>query len=252
MYSPIELLLDPVSLVIIGMYALLWLWESFRPARQLPKVKFWKLKGITAFAVFFYLSSYLPILVDPLLERVRLFDLSSIGVLPGALVGVFLYELLLYFWHWAIHKFDFLWRVFHQMHHSAERLDTVGAFFFSPMDMIGFTLIGSICFALLIGLSPQAITVVLLTTNFFSIFQHANIKTSHWLGYFIQRPESHSIHHAKGIHRYNYADIPVFDMLFGTFINPKSYEKETGFYVGASSRIWEMLAFKTVDKPPKQ
>tara|TARA_B100000965_G_scaffold386184_1_gene388202 strand:+ start:1134 stop:1253 length:120 start_codon:yes stop_codon:yes gene_type:complete len=31
-----------------------------------------------------------------------------------------------------------------QMHHSAEVVDSIGAFYFSPLDMIGFTLLGSI------------------------------------------------------------------------------------------------------------
>ena len=138
--------------------------------------------------------------------------------------------------------------MFHQMHHSAERLDTYGAFFFSPLDMIGWTALGTICFSIITGLSPQAITITLLVTNFLGIFQHANIKTPAWLGYVIQRPESHTVHHAKGIHAYNYSDLPLFDMLFGTFKNPARYEHETGFYNGASSRIKDMLLFREVDK----
>jgi len=135
------------------------------------------------------------------------------------------------------------------MHHSAERMDTFGALFHSPLDMIGFTLTGSISLALIIGLSPQSITVVLLFVNFTAFFQHANIKTPRWIGYIIQRPESHSIHHGKGIHQYNYADLPLIDMIFGTFKNPKSYQEETGFYNGASARILDMLTFKDVTKP---
>ena len=61
------------------------------------------------------------------------------GVLKGALVGVLLYELGVYLWHRQMHRSNFLWKTFHQMHHSAERLDTYGAFFFSPLDMIGWT-----------------------------------------------------------------------------------------------------------------
>jgi sterol desaturase/sphingolipid hydroxylase (fatty acid hydroxylase superfamily) len=105
---------------------------------------------------------------------------------------------------------------------------------------------------LLIGITPQAITVVLLVTNFFSIFQHANIKTSHWIGYLIQRPESHTVHHAKGIHKHNYADLPIYDLLFGTFNNPKGYEYETGFYQGASDKISDMLLFKDINKPTSE
>jgi sterol desaturase/sphingolipid hydroxylase (fatty acid hydroxylase superfamily) len=77
-----------------------------------------------------------------------------------------------------MHKNNLLWRVFHQMHHSAERLDTYGAFFFSPFDMIGFTLLGTVCFAFIMGLPAQAITIVLLVTNFLSIFQHAKYQNA--------------------------------------------------------------------------
>lgn len=249
MPTPIEILLDPISLAVMAMYAGLMIWEALFPARALPKVKFWKLKGITSFFVFFFLSSYLPIGINPWLESYRLLDLSNWGMAGGSLAGILLYELGIYIWHRAMHRNDALWRTFHQMHHSAERLDSYGAFFFSPMDMIGFTLLGSICFALLIGISPQATTIVLLATNFFSVFQHANINTPRWLGYFIQRPESHTVHHAKGIHAYNYSDLPVFDLLFGTFNNPGKYEHETGFYEGASNRIADMLRFKDISNP---
>lgn len=249
MPTPLEILLDPISLIVIAMYAGLMLWEALFPARALPKVRFWKLKGLVSFFIYFYLSTYLPLITDPYLESYRLFDLTSLGTVGGGIAGVLLYELGLYVWHWAMHRSNFLWKTFHQMHHSAERLDTYGAFFFSPMDMIGLTLLGSVCFALFIGITPQAITVSLLMLNFLGIFQHANIKTPRWMGYLIQRPESHAIHHARGIHKHNYSDLPVYDMLFGTFYNPGKYEHEAGFYHGASGRIADMLLFRDVTKP---
>lgn len=250
MPSPIEVLLDPLSLMIIAMYLALMIWEALFPARELPYVRYWKAKGLLSFGVFFYLSSYLPLVIDPLLMPHRLLDLNGLGTAGGALAGIVLYEFGLYAWHYSMHRFDFLWRTFHQMHHSAERLDTYGAFFFSPLDMAGFTLLGSLCFAFAIGITPQAITVVLLVTNFFSVFQHANIKTPYWLGYLIQRPESHTVHHAKGIHQHNYSDLPLFDLLFGTFYNPRGYEHETGFYPGATNRIIDMLLFRDIDQSP--
>ena len=145
-----------------------------------------------------------------------------------------------------MHKSDRLWKIFHQMHHSAEKLDIPSAFYFSPMDMIGFTLLGSLVFALIMGVSPAAATVVILSLNFLSIFQHANIKTPVWLGYFIQRPEQHAIHHARGVHGYNYSDFPVYDLLFGTFRNPKDYQGQYGFYDGGSAKVMDMLRFKDI------
>ncbi len=252
MPGPFEILIDPVSLIVIGMYAGLMIWEAIFPARVLPRVRWWKTKGLTAFGVFFFLSTYLPLLTEPYLEPYRFVDLTGIGLVGGALTGILLYEFGVYLWHRAMHRHDFFWRTFHQMHHSAERLDTYGAFFFSPLDMVGWTVLGSLCFTVGVGIVPQAITVVLLVTNFFSMFQHANIRTPHWLGYVVQRPESHTVHHAKGIHKHNYSDLPLFDIMFGTFSNPAAYEHETGFYPGATDRIVDMLLFRDINVHGKE
>lgn len=249
MPTPLEILMDPISLIVITIYVGLMLWEALIPARVLPNIKNWKLKGIIFFIIYFYLSSYLPMLWNEYLSAYQLLDLTGLGTLGGAIAGIMLYQFGVFAWHWSLHRSNLLWRVFHQMHHSAERLDTYGAFLFSPMDMIGYTVLGSLLLVLVAGFSPQASTIILLTNTFFSIFQHANIRTPVWLGYIIQRPESHALHHAKGIHAYNYSDIAIYDILFGTWRNPKSFEYENGFYPGASSRVADMLLFKDVTKP---
>lgn len=244
--TPLELLLDPLSLAILASYAFLILWEEIFPARKLPKVKNWRVKGLLFFFAFFFVASYLPIFIDPFLAEFQVFNLTHLSVFTSSIIGLLVYELVIYVYHITMHKYDFLWRTFHQVHHSAERLDAYGSLFHSPLDMIGFTLVGSVSFALLVGLPPQTITILLFVINFLAFFQHANIKTPRWIGYFVQRPESHSIHHGRGIHKNNYADLPLIDMFFGTFENPKNYQKATGFYDGASSKIKEMLLFKDV------
>ena len=40
MPTPLEILLDPVSLYILAMYALLMIWEAIFPARKLPVIPF--------------------------------------------------------------------------------------------------------------------------------------------------------------------------------------------------------------------
>jgi sterol desaturase/sphingolipid hydroxylase (fatty acid hydroxylase superfamily) len=248
MPTPLEILLDPISLVILALYIGLMIWEQIAPGRELPQVPGWKIRGLTAFVVFFYLSTYLPLLWDQHLIQFQLFDLSGLGTIGGIAVGLCVYELGAYWWHRWMHQSDFLWRTFHQMHHSAERLDTYGTFWFSPLDMVGWTLLGSLCLVLVVGVTPQAATGLLLLITFFAMFQHANIRTPRWLGYLIQRPESHTIHHGKDIHRNNYADLPLFDILFGTFRNPQGYEVRTGFYPGASERVLDMMLFKDINR----
>jgi hypothetical protein len=102
----------------------------------------------------------------------------------------------------------------------------------------------------LLGLAPEAGAVAAAFLALNAAFQHANIRTPRWLGYLIQRPESHGIHHERGVHRYNDSDLPLWDMLFGTFRNPERWEAEAGFYTGVSSRIGAMLIGHDVATPP--
>lgn len=248
MPTPIDILLDPISLTAIGIYAALIAWEALWPARPLPQVRGWVLRGLAAFVGYFYLSTYLPLVWDQYLAPYQLFDLTALGTLGGAVAGVLVYELGVYWWHRAMHRFTPLWRAFHQMHHSAERLDTYGAFWFSPLDMVGWTALGSLALVVIVGITPAAATATILTTFFLGVFQHTNVRTPRWLGYFIQRPESHSVHHEQRVHYYNFADLPIFDLIFGTWRNPVAFREHQGFYVGASSRVLEMLAFRDVSQ----
>jgi sterol desaturase/sphingolipid hydroxylase (fatty acid hydroxylase superfamily) len=244
--SPLEILLDPISLIVYVIFGGLFLWESLFPARKLPKIRFWKIRGLIFFMAYMLLTTYIPLLWDDFFASYQLLDLSTLSLATQVILGIFLFELVQYGWHISMHKSDFLFRVSHQIHHSAERLDVPSAFMFSINDMVGLSLVGSVSFALIMGLAPQAITIIILSLTFLGIFQHANITTPRWIGYIIQRPESHTVHHARGIHKYNYTDLPIIDMLFGTFKNPRSYKHETGYYLGASNRISEMLRFKDV------
>jgi len=251
MPTPIEILLDPISLILFSIYAALILLEQLLPGQPLKKVRRWVPKSLLVFIVYFYLSTYLPLIWDKYLIPYQLLDLQSLPSYLSTLIAVLVFELLIYIWHRTMHGNNFLWRTFHQMHHSAERLDTFGAFYFSPLDMIGFTFLGSLSLSLFVGISPQAITWFLYITMFLAIFQHTNIKTPQWLGYIIQRPESHSVHHQKGVHAYNYSDLPIFDILFRTFKNPKYFSHELGFYEGASHKLKEILLCKDINQPNK-
>lgn len=248
--TPWQILTDPASIIVISIFLVLLIAEATLPGRKLPTIKYWKLKGIIAFAIYFFVSSYLPLIWNDYLAAYKIFDLTRLGHYWGGLTALFLYELGVYVWHRSMHKSNLLWRVFHQMHHSAERVDTYGAFYFSLMDMIGFTFLTSLAMVWIAGFTPQATIYAIYGATFLAVIQHTNIKTPQWTGYIFQRPESHSLHHEKGVHAYNYSDLPLFDIIFGTFRNPKEFVKETGFYPGASSEIGKMLLFKDITSEP--
>lgn len=249
MPSLIEVFINPVSLILFAMYAALIAWETLAPARPLPVLRGWRTRTLLVFLGYFLLSSYLPLLWTRFLQPLQLFDLSQLGVLSGGLVGLLSYQFCAYAWHRTIHGSDFMWRGFHQMHHSAERLDALSAFWFSPLEMVGWTAVTSLALTVIVGLSAEATTVALLAATFLAMFTHTNVRTPRWLGYLIERPESHSLHHARGHHRDNYSELPFIDMLFGTFRNPADFAKETGFYDGASSRMLDMSLMRDVAVP---
>jgi sterol desaturase/sphingolipid hydroxylase (fatty acid hydroxylase superfamily) len=230
---------------VLAIYAMLVLLEALFPARPLPRVRGWRTRALVVFAFYFFLSSYLPLFWGDALAKYQLFNLETLNPFVAAGIGVLVFEGLVYVWHRAMHKSHWLWRSFHQMHHSAERLDAFGAFYFSPLDIIGFTFLSSIALSV-VGLPAQAITWYLYATMFLAAFQHTNIRTPRWLGYIVQRPESHSVHHGRGIHHYNYSDLPLFDIVFGTFRNPKDFVGKSGFDGASSAQVAQMLVFKDI------
>jgi sterol desaturase/sphingolipid hydroxylase (fatty acid hydroxylase superfamily) len=49
------------------------------------------------------------------------------------------------------------------------------------------------------------------------------------------------VHHRRGLHAYNYSDLPLWDILMGTFRNPAAFHGEVGFEPAADSRISPMF-----------
>jgi sterol desaturase/sphingolipid hydroxylase (fatty acid hydroxylase superfamily) len=246
MYDHLEL----VALALIPGFMVLDLVYGSR-AYQTPRL--WRLNGLLVSVATVYLSFQVPRVWDSLLGAWSLFnlaDLAHTGPWTGAGIGMLVYEMGHYAYHRLAHSANWLWRGGHQMHHAAESLDAIGAYFLHPLDTFMFTSIAAVVSVNLLGLSLESALLLNFRPVFNAMFQHANICTPRWLGYLIQRPESHALHHARGVHRYNYSDLPLIDMLFGTFRNPQRQSGPVGFYTGASSRWFEMLTAQDVSEPP--
>jgi sterol desaturase/sphingolipid hydroxylase (fatty acid hydroxylase superfamily) len=79
-------------------------------------------------------------------------------------------------------------------------------------------------------------------------YYHSNLRTRRWTGYFIQRPEAHSIHHQLDIHHYNYGDITWWDRLFGTYRDPDAFAPACGYHGDREQRPGDMLVFRDVNE----
>src|SRR4029077_15279417 len=103
MPTPLQILMVPVSLTVLGLYGALILLEALFPARPLPRVRGWRTKGLVVFVFYFYLSSYLPLLWGDTLAQYQLFNLEGLNPFIGAGIGVLVYELSVYVWHRMMH-----------------------------------------------------------------------------------------------------------------------------------------------------
>ena len=227
--------------IAVGLFAGFAALDLVARARRFPDVNYWRLKGTAFMLLYFAVSTYAPLMWDGWLGQHQLVDGSRLPFWAQVIGGFLLLELGVYAWHRTMHNVQPLWRFFHQMHHSAERVDIWGALYFHPLDMIGWALVGSLMLVLGFGITAEAAIIVSLAATFCGLFQHANVRTPRWIGYVITRPESHSLHHERGVHARNYGDIPVYDMIFGTFENPETFEGEVGLYEGGSRRIGAIL-----------
>jgi sterol desaturase/sphingolipid hydroxylase (fatty acid hydroxylase superfamily) len=226
---------DLLGLSLPGIYLLMYITEKLWPARRFPAQRGWGAIG-AAFLVLMLSAGVLVPLALPLdwLVEHRLIDGSVLGVGGGIAVGFVLFELVVYAYHRACHQFSLLWRFSHQMHHAPQRLDTPGAVIFHPFELIAQNVLFLSVTLCVFGLEPLAVAGVGCLLGFCTLFQHWNVRTPVWLGYLIQRPESHCLHHELNVHAYNYSDLPLWDLLFGTFKNPREFDGRVGFAERAS------------------
>ncbi len=227
--------------IAFGLFAIFALADLAARARSFPDVAWWRLKGLAFAALYFAVATYAPLMWDGWLGAHRMLDATSLPLWAQIAIGFVVIEFAIYVWHRTMHNVGGLWRWLHQMHHSAERVDIWGAFYFHPLDVVGFALLGSLCLVLGVGVSAEAAIAINVFATFCAMFQHANIRTPRWLGFIITRPESHALHHERSVHARNYGDVPWFDMIFGTFENPRTFDGEVGFFEGGSRKLGAML-----------
>jgi sterol desaturase/sphingolipid hydroxylase (fatty acid hydroxylase superfamily) len=219
--------------------------EARWPGRAFPAVPGFRLRALASLAVQAGAVWLAGVSWDAWFAAHRLFSADALGTLPGALLGYGAITLVYYGWHRARHEVPFLWRWLHQVHHSPQRLELLTAFYKHPLEIVVNGVLSSAIVYLGLGLGPAAAALAVTLTGAAELFYHWNVRTPRWLGWWIQRPESHCVHHAAGVHAYNYSDLPLWDWLFGTLSNPRDWQGRCGFGA-AEQRVGEMLRGREV------
>ena len=210
-------------------------------------------------------------------------DLGVFALLLIALSTTLIFDISLYLTHYLQHKIPFLWE-FHKVHHSAlvlhpftnYREHFVDNLTYGPITSI-LTAVQGAFFLTLLGYKPAIPTILGVGIATFLInFVGYNLRHSHiwfafkpyWLGYIVNSPAHHQIHHSKETQHLdkNFGSVfALWDWAFGTLHLPR--ERET-FRIGLTdnseydySTVWRILwvpfakAFKLVpqqlESPPK-
>lgn len=218
-----------VPLIVLSAALAMIFVETLAPARRQPRCLGWWLRAALlngAQAATAYLGA---VTWDQWLGGQGSIVAIDVPIWVQIALGYLFVTFVYYWWHRARHAVPWLWVALHRTHHSPTRLEVITSFYKHPLELLANGLLSSALLTVVLGLSPAAATATVLITGLAELFYHWNVRTPRWLGWFFQRPEMHRVHHERGVHTSNFSDLPVWDLMFGTFDNPVDDSVACGF-----------------------
>src|SRR5688572_30207349 len=125
-----------IVLIVLGAALLMMAWEVLQPGRKWPKVTGWWLRALALNACQVGAVYLAGVTWDQWMQQHRLWSVDRLGVAGGALVGYLVITFVFYWWHRWRHEVDFLWRWFHQVHHSPQRIEVITSFYKHPFELV--------------------------------------------------------------------------------------------------------------------
>jgi len=233
-------------IIVLIAAGLILIIEQLKPATTLPSSKAWYLRAFIFNGIQGLIAFGGAYLWDTWFASVSLFSIKGLGIGWQVLLGYLAITFIYYWWHRARHSMPMLWKHLHQFHHSPVRIEVVTSFYKHPLEIAVNGILSSAILYLLLGLSPEAVGLCVLATGLAELVYHMNIKTPRAMGYFFQRPEMHRIHHEQGSHHYNYSELPIWDILLGTYKNPAEIDVIVGFPDEGELKLLDLLKGKGV------
>jgi sterol desaturase/sphingolipid hydroxylase (fatty acid hydroxylase superfamily) len=233
----------PIAIIVAATFVFYVLERRF-PGRELPSTPGWYARAAFLNACQLGIALLAGVAWNRWMQQWSLLHIA--GLMPPVLQGLlgwFIGTFVFYWWHRARHDVNFLWRVCHQIHHSPGRIELLTAFYKHPLEMALDSAIASALMFCILGATPQAGAWFNVFAALGEYLYHSNLRTPRWFGYFIQRPEHHSIHHQLDVHGFNYGDITWWDRLFGTFRDADGFAARCGFPDDHEKDLGRMLLF---------
>ena len=213
------------AFAILAVFALLFAWEALaghrNPPRKTSRQSY--LANLGTFLLNDTLMSLMSVssllLLAEKLGRKGLLDWVADPWLKSAL-SLLLFDLSLYWWHRANHRFDGLW-MFHKVHHSDPAMNASTAFRLHFVEVV-FTTLVKAAFVVVTGVEAALLLANEALITVMVMFHHANIRFpgERRLGGLLVVPSLHRVHHStlRKEHDNNYGAVFSFwDRLFGSY-----------------------------------
>ena len=216
-------------LTLIGVFALMALWEILAPRRPPSVGRLYRWVNNLSIIV---LNSLLVRLVFPaaavgvaLFTEARGWGLLSLLPWPDWLlltVGVILLDFAIWVQHVLFHAVPALWRL-HRMHHADQDFDVTTGLRFHPIEIL-LSMAIKAGFILMLGIPAVAVLVFEILLNATSMFNHGNVRIpsglDRLLRWFVVTPDMHRVHHSWYPDETNSNfgfNLPWWDRLMGTY-----------------------------------
>jgi len=205
-------------------FILLLVIEKNNPYRQFPQ-KIYKESFVTNTTAFLVNNLILTVLRASSLFLIAQ-QFASYGLLSGIdngpvkwLLAFAFFDLAIYLWHVASHKYEYLWR-FHKVHHSDKGFNVSTGFRFHVFDLL-LEIIYKCIFVVVIGVNAYLVLSIEIIELFFILFHHANIRVPNeeLISQVFITPSLHRTHHStlRKEHDSNYGIVfSIWDRIFGT------------------------------------
>jgi sterol desaturase/sphingolipid hydroxylase (fatty acid hydroxylase superfamily) len=211
------------GLAILAFFFLL-AWEKKKPHLEFP-AQVYKESFVTNTSAFVINNVILTVLRASSLFFVAQ-QFSSYGLLGSLDNGLFkgilafaFFDLAIYVWHRASHKYEWLWR-FHKIHHCDKSFNVSTGFRFHVFDLL-LEIVYKCVFVIVIGVDAYLVLSIEIIELFFIFFHHANIKVPYEekISQVIITPFLHRAHHStlRSEHDSNYGIVlSIWDKIFNT------------------------------------
>jgi sterol desaturase/sphingolipid hydroxylase (fatty acid hydroxylase superfamily) len=135
--------------------------ELILPRNKFPKVQKWYPRAIILNIIGLSTVYLYGVYSSDFIDKYRLWDASTLGLTGSVLVGLLIVTFFNYWWHRLRHYSSFFWRWFHQIHHSAQRLEVITTFYKHPLEATVDTVLTIPIIYIVAGLQPYAASIVL-------------------------------------------------------------------------------------------